>query len=321
MVRSNGEVDLRREIADRAGGTGGAGPVLGAECQARGLDLLRALWELTKPGITRMVVITTAAGFYLGSEGSVALGSLGHTLLGTGLVAGGTNALNQIWERDVDARMRRTQRRPLPSGRLATSTALVFAVGISMVGIVYLAFLVGRAPAVIVSLSLISYVFLYTPLKKRTTLATLVGAVPGALPILAGWAAASDELGLAAWALFGILFLWQVPHFLALAWIYREQYRDAGLANLTQVDPHGRRTGWQVVFATVGLLIVSALPSELGVTGPLYQVAALSLGAGFLGFGVAMHRSCSERRAGKLFLASVAYLPLLILFMFVDKAG
>jgi len=312
---------MSSDASDRAGGGVAEVTVPMEERAVSALNRLRALWELTKPGITRMVLITTAAGFYLGSQGGIALGSLAHTLLGTGLVAGGTNALNQIWERDVDGRMRRTRGRPLPSGRISTTTALLFAVTIALAGIGYLALSVGPAPAVIVSLSLISYVFLYTPLKKRTTLATFVGAVPGALPILAGWAAASGALDAAAWALFWILFLWQVPHFLALAWIYRDEYREAGLANLTGVDPRGRRTGRQVVLASVALLIVSALPTELGVTGSLYLIAALALGVGLLGFGLAMQRRCNERRAGRLFLATVAYLPLLILFMFIDKAS
>lgn len=183
-------------------------------------ERLRAYWELTKPGITRLVLVTTAVGFYLGSRSGVNLTLLFHTLLGTGLVAAGTNALNQHWERDVDARMRRTCRRPLPSGRLAPHRALAFASTISVLGIVQLVLAVNVRAALVVTLSLASYVFIYTPLKKRTTAATWVGAVPGALPVLAGWVASGSPVGPAAWALFGILFLWQLPHFLSLAWIY-----------------------------------------------------------------------------------------------------
>jgi protoheme IX farnesyltransferase len=284
-------------------------------------ERLRAFWELTKPGITRLVLLTTATGFYLGSRGGVDLLLLGHTLLGTGLVAGGTNALNQYWERDVDARMRRTRRRPLPSGRLAPGQALLFAVAISMLGIVYLGLAVNVRAAAVVTVSLVSYIFLYTPLKKRTTLATLVGAVPGALPMLAGWVAAGGPVGVRAWTLFAILFLWQLPHFLALAWVYREDYRRGGLASLDRADPDGRTTGRQALLYTLALVGVSLLPTLLGLTGAVYLLAAVALGLGFLMCGAGLALACTERRAGRLFMASIAYLPLLLAFMVVDKAG
>ncbi len=286
-----------------------------------GRERLQAFWELTKPGITRLVLVTTAAGFYLGSRGGVDLLLLAHTLLGTGLVAGGTNALNQYWERDVDARMRRTRKRPLPSGRLSPGAALLFAAGISALGVVYLAAAVNARTAAIVTVSLVSYIFLYTPLKKRTTLATLVGAVPGALPMLAGWAAAGGPIDLRAWVLFAILFLWQLPHFLALAWVYRDDYRRGGLASLDGVDPDGRRTGRQVALYTLALVGVSLLPTLLGLTGGVYLLAALGLGLGFLACGAALALACTDRRAGRLFLASIAYLPLLLVFMVIDKAA
>lgn len=284
------------------------------------IQRLRAFWELTKPGITRLVLITTAAGFYLGSRGGIDLLLLFNTLLGTGLVAGGTNALNQHWERDVDARMRRTQRRPLPSGRLRPREALVFAWAISLMGIIYLAAAVNVRAALVVTLSLTSYIFLYTPLKKRTTLATLVGAVPGALPILAGWVASGGAVGRGAWILFAILFLWQLPHFLALAWIYREDYRRGGLATLSVEDPEGNRTGRQAVLYTLALLAVSLLPSVLGLTGGVYLFAALVCGLAFLFYGIRLARNCTEAHASRLFVASIVYLPLLLLIMVADKA-
>lgn len=284
-------------------------------------ERLRAFWELTKPGITRMVVLTTAAGFYAGSRGALDIGALFHTLLGTGLVAGGTNALNQVWERDVDALMPRTRQRPLPSGRLSLSESLTFAVSISTLGILYLGMVVGAAPALLVGLSLVSYIFLYTPLKRRTSLATYVGAVPGALPILAGWTAAGAGFEPAAWALFAVLFLWQVPHFLALGWLYRDEYRAAGLASLAGSDPTGCRTARRVIVSSAMLLAVSVFPSMIGLTGSVYLFAAVPLGLGFLGFGLRLRQQCDDRRARALFLASVAYLPLWILFLFVDKAG
>lgn len=287
-----------------------------------GLSRSRVLahWELTKPGITRLVLITTAAGFYLASRGGVDLLALVHTLLGTGLVAGGTNALNQVCERDVDARMKRTRRRPLPSGRLAPAEALAFAIGISVVGIAYLAVMVNLRTAVVVTLSLTSYIFLYTPLKKRTTWATLVGAVPGALPILAGWTAAGGPIGAGAWALFAILFLWQLPHFLALAWIYREDYRRGGLATLSVADPDGRRTGRQALLYTCALVAASLIPTAIGLTGGVYLIAALVLGLVFLAGGVQVARACTAAHAGRLFTLSILYLPVLLLFMAFDRA-
>lgn len=281
----------------------------------------RAYWELTKPGITRMVLVTTAAGFYLGSQGGVDLPLLLHTLLGTGLVAAGTNALNQYWERDVDARMRRTRRRPLPSGRLAPRAALVFASSISIAGIAHLALTVNLRAALVVSLSLASYVFIYTPLKKRTTTATLVGAIPGALPVLAGWVASGAAVGPGAWALFGILFLWQLPHFLSLAWIYRDDYLRGGLATLCSADPDGRRTGGQAFAYTAALVMVSALPWLLGLAGGLYLLAAVALGLGFLWFAISLALNCTERRAAQLFRASIVYLPVLLILMVIDKAA
>lgn len=282
---------------------------------------IRLFIELTKPGITRLVVLTTAAGFYLGSRGGLDLVLMVQTLLATGLVAGGTNALNEYWERDVDARMARTRNRPLPSGRLDPAEALVFATVISTAGISWLAWAVSLPAAVVVGASLVTYVFIYTPLKKRTPLSTLIGAVPGALPILAGWVAAGRGVEPAAWALFGILFLWQLPHFLALAWIYREDYRRGGLAMVSVFDPDGRRTAIRALGYTLILVPVSLAPTFLGVTGPLYLSAAAVLGLAFVVGGSRMLSACSDRTARSLFRLSIVYLPVLLLFMTLDKAG
>ena len=301
--------------------------VLAAERDVRGrapaalLERARAYIELTKPGITRMVLLTTAVGFYLGSLGGLDLGLLLHTLFGTALVASGSGALNQWVERDVDARMRRTARRPLPSGRVQGGTALGFALGLAVVGTAHLLAFVNAMTAWIVALTLVSYIFVYTPLKRRTWLATVVGAVPGALPIVAGWTGAGAALDARALALFGVLFLWQMPHFYALAWIYREDYVRGGFRMLTASDPLGTRTVRQVVLYTLGLIAVSLLPYGLGMAGPAYFWGAALLGAGFLALGGALARERTERRAWKLFFGSILYLPALLVLLVLSKAA
>ena len=237
---------------------------------------LRAYVELTKPGITRLVLVTTAAGFYLGTRGAIDFQLLINTLIGTGLAASGCNALNQYVERDEDARMNRTSGRPLPSGRLTPLEALTCACALSVVGTLYLLLLVNLATALVVLLSLTSYIFVYTPLKQRTPLSTIIGAVPGALPIVAGWTATGARIDAVALALFGILFLWQMPHFFALAWIYREDYRRGGFRMLSVLDPLGRRTGRQILAYSVLLIPVTLLPTRLGLTGDWYLAGAAS---------------------------------------------
>ncbi|HEX9393805.1 MAG TPA: heme o synthase [Gemmatimonadales bacterium] len=274
---------------------------------------------MTKPRITQLVLLTAAAGFYLGARGGVDPWLLLHTLIGTALVASGTNAFNQLRERDVDAHMRRTRGRPLPSGRLSPRAAALFAGTISVVGVAYLGWRVNALTAGLAALTLASYVLLYTPLKRRTSLNTLVGAVPGALPILGGWTAAGGHIGVGALSLFWILFLWQLPHFLALAWIYREDYKTAGLAMLSVEDLDGRRTGWMVLLYALALLPVSLLPSLVGVTGPWYFVGAALLGIGFVAAGAAMLGRATPRGAWRVFLASIIYLPALLTLMVLDK--
>jgi heme o synthase len=267
------------------------------------------------------VVLTAAAGFYLGSGAGVDLRLLLDTLAGVALVAAGTNAFNQWRERDVDARMRRTQDRPLPSGRVTPGAAAAFAALISAAGVGYLGLRVNLLTAGLAALTLASYVLLYTPLKRTTTLNTLIGAVPGALPIVGGWTAAGGALGPAVAALFWILFLWQLPHFLALAWIYREDYRRGGLAMLSVSDTDGRHTGRMVLLYATALLPVSLLPTLLGVTGGFYFFGALALGLAYAGASVAMTHAATTARARRLFLVSIAYLPALLTLMVVDKVA
>lgn len=275
--------------------------------------------ELTKPGITRMVLLTTGVGFFLATAGALDWMLLAHTLLGTGLAASGTNALNQVLERDVDALMHRTRNRPLPAGRMSVGTATAFAAGMSAVGIVYLGGLVGLLPAAVVAVTLVSYVFVYTPLKRVTNLSTLVGGIPGALPIVVGWTAGGGALDVAALVLFAILFLWQIPHFLALAYVYRDDYRRGGLVMLTLGDERGRRTARQAMLYSLSLVPVSLLLSLVGVAGSLYYWGALALGAGFLAAAIPMLLHATERRAWRLFAASVTYLPALLLLMVADR--
>ena len=281
---------------------------------------LRDYFTLTKPSITRLVVGTTAAGYYLAMHGPLDLARLVHTLIGTMLVASGTNALNQWWERDVDARMHRTRARPLPAGRLSPRGAFAFALTISVLGVGYLAALVNGLTAFLAAATLASYVLCYTPLKKRTSWNTLIGAVPGALPILGGWTAATGRLAPGGWALFLVLFLWQIPHFFALAWMYRDDYRRGGLRMLSLEDPDGRRTGRQAALYTTALLAASLALMPLGVAGAPYAAGALALGLAFLTFGGRMALAPSAQSARRLFLASVVYLPALLLALVLDKA-
>ena len=284
------------------------------------LSKASAYYELTKPGITRLVLVTTAAGFYLAGGAALNLMLLVNTLIATALVASGTNALNQWTERSNDAQMRRTAARPLPSGRLTSREAFVFAWAISIVGLVYLAAFVNMLTAFVVWFTLSSYVFVYTPLKQKTWWSTVIGAVPGALPILAGWTATGQPINAAAWALFVIMFAWQMPHFYALAWIYRDDYRNAGFQMLTVVDATGKRAARHTMLFAAALLPISVLPSVFGLTGFIYLAGAIILGAGFLILTFEMmRRGPSEKIAWRVFFGSIIYLPLLLLLMVLDK--
>ena len=275
--------------------------------------------DLIKARLTFMVLITTAVGFYAGSLGNLDVLLLLHTILGTALVASGASALNQWWEREHDARMRRTEDRPLPSGRLQPSTALIFGGVSSGIGLVYLALAANPLTALLGAVTLASYVLVYTPLKRVTTLNTVVGAIPGALPPLMGWVAARQEIDRGGWALFAILFFWQLPHFLAIAWIYRDDYARAGFVMLPAVDPAGERTGRQAVSHTLGLLTVSLCPFLFRMAGPVYLFGALALGITYLWFALQFSRKLSIPSARRLFLASILYLPLLLGLLVFDK--
>jgi protoheme IX farnesyltransferase len=278
-----------------------------------------AYLELTKPRITFLIVLTAAAGFALGSGGSVDYARLLTAMVGIALLSSGIATLNQYIERDLDALMRRTANRPLPSGRLLPWEALAFGVGLTASAELYLAVLVNPLTALLGLTVIAGYLFGYTPLKTRTSLSTMVGAFPGAVPPLIGWAAARGTIGLESWVLFAILFLWQFPHFLAIAWLYREDYSRAGILMLPVVEPDGRVTAQQIVVYTVLLLPVSLLPTALGISGKVYLYGAIVLGLLFLYRSVRAAFSKSRQEARRLLLASVIYLPLLFILMVLDR--
>jgi protoheme IX farnesyltransferase len=291
----------------------------GAATLARA-TLLADLVELTKPRITFMVAVTTAAGFLLAAQdAALAPLLLFHVLAGTALVASGAAALNQVLERDTDARMPRTAGRPLPAGRLHPDAALAWGVGLVLGGLAYLALGVNLLTALVGAASAALYVFAYTPLKRVSSLSTLVGAVPGALPPVMGWTAVRDNLDPGAWALFGILFLWQLPHFLSIAWLYRDDYARGGFPMLSVADTGGHRTARQAVLYGAALVPVSLLPSVLGLTGAAYFIGALGLSLAFLGCCAAFAAARSQARARRLLLASVLYLPAVLLVMLIDR--
>jgi protoheme IX farnesyltransferase len=275
--------------------------------RSRGADFL----ALTKPRLNFLVLLTTAAAYRLGvGPGSSALILL-HTLVGTGLVAGGAAALNQVWERDTDRLMRRTRRRPLPDARLDPAHARLFGWLLSIGGLVELAVFVNLLAAGIAALTLASYIWFYTPLKFRTSLSTIAGAVPGALPAVIGWSAATGTLSVEGWVLFGIVFMWQMPHFLAIAWMYRDEYARAGIPLLPVIQPDGRSTGRQAVLYTTGLIPLTLMPTLIGLSSPLYLAGAVVLGAILLVFSLEFAVVRTTDAARRLFLASILYLPAL----------
>ena len=275
--------------------------------------------DLFKARLTFLVLLTTLVGFYLGFRGRADYLLMLHTLLATALVAAGAAALNQWLERAYDAKMRRTRGRPLPCGRLQPQTVLSVGAAAAAIGLAYLVLAVNLTTGLLGAFTLGSYLFIYTPLKRVTWLNTAVGAVPGALPPLMGWTAARGELSVEGWALFAIVALWQMPHFLAIAWIYRDDYAQAGFKMLPVVDPQGRRTGRQAFGHTLVLLPLSLCPFVFKLTGPLYLVGALLLGLAFLWFALHFSRHLTVPRARQLFYASILYLPLLLALMVLDK--
>jgi protoheme IX farnesyltransferase len=275
--------------------------------------------KLTKPRITTMVVLTTLVGFYLGATEPIRFVLLFHALLGTALVASGASALNMVLEWEADAKMRRTENRPIPSGKLTVPQALFFGAATSVVGILYLWIFVNLLTSILSMVTSGLYLFAYTPLKKKTSLCTIVGAIPGAIPPMMGWSAVRNSLDFHAWWLFAILFLWQLPHFLSIAWIYREDYARGGFPMLPVEDPDGVRTSRHIVLQTLVLLVITMIPAYLGLFHAPYFWGALLLGAFFLTMGFRLARTKSKVSARALLLTSVIYLPSLLGLMMIAK--
>ena len=291
---------------------------------------MRDYIELTKPRITWLILMSTGIGYFFGLAGTggwsqflqhVGVLRLFNTMLGTGLIASGTAALNQWLEREADARMRRTADRPLPSGRLASGPALAFGVALSVAGFADLWAGVNPLAAWIGAFTLASYLFFYTPLKQRTWWSTTIGAIPGAMPPVIGYAAAAGRLTAESWVLFAILFLWQFPHFYSIAWMYKEDYARAGIRMLPVVEPDGRSTARQIVLFGLALIPVSLVPGMLGMSGRIYLAGALLLGLWFLYAGVRVARERTLARARGVLLTSVVYLPFLYGLMLLDRPG
>ncbi len=275
--------------------------------------------ELTKPRITLMVVLTAFVGYALGATGMILTGRLAAALAGTALVAAGASCFNMLLERRTDSLMLRTRNRPLPAGRLRAPEALAWGLALTTTGLALLAWRTGALAAAIAFVTWASYLFFYTPLKTRTSLSTIVGALPGALPPVIGWAAARGRLEPGAFVLFAIVFLWQIPHFLAIAWIYREDYARGGLPMLPVLDPDGRVTGRQAVANTLALLLVSLAPTAAGIAGRAYFAGALALGLAFTAVAVRAAVLRTPRAARWLFVASILYLVALCALLLVDR--
>lgn len=293
--------------------------MIGTQSAPRSAPLLADYVELTKPRLTLLAVLTTTVAFYLGSQPLDYLLLL-HTLLGTAMMGAGAATLNHVLEWEVDGRMWRTRNRPLPSGRMPMREAAVFGALLSMAGVAYLWIMVNALTGTLALAAVATYVLIYTPLKTRTALCTVVGAIPGALPCMMGWTAARGTIGMEGLVLFSILFVWQLPHFLAIAWMYREDYARAGLPMLPVVAPDGGSTIRQILVWTLVLVPISMTPTLQGVTGPAYFVVALVLGLGFLMTGLHMALRPTRASARAVLLASVIYLPLLQAAMLLGKA-
>jgi protoheme IX farnesyltransferase len=278
-----------------------------------------AFIELTKPRIAFLLVLTSAAGFYVGSAGAFNWLLFANAMIGISLLAFGVATLNQYLERSIDPLMQRTTNRPLPSGRVSANEALVFGILQCTVAEIYLASLVNLLTATLGVVVILGYVLVYTPLKTRSSASTAIGAIPGAIPPLMGWTSATGEITLAAWSLFVIQFLWQFPHFLAIAWMYREQYAKAGILMLPVLEPEGRLTARQIVSFAFMLLAASLAPFFLGFANQIYLIAAVILGVWFLVESVRFASKRSDALARRLLLASVIYLPILFLVLVLTK--
>ena len=274
--------------------------------------------ELTKPRITWLIVMSTAIGYYFGHSGAWSLWSVVNTLFGTALVASGTAALNQWYEREADRQMKRTQMRPLPSGRLTPNQALLFGIALALLGGLELGFGANWLTAGLAIATLVGYLLIYTPLKQKTWWSTTVGAVPGAMPPLIGFAGAAGKLTAEAWVLGAILFLWQFPHFYAIAWMYREDYSRAGIQMLPVVEPDGESTARQIVLFSTLLIPISLLPKWMGMTGTVYMIGAIALGILFLYSGIRVSLDRTRLQARRVLLTSVVYLPVLYVLMVLD---
>jgi len=274
---------------------------------------------LAKPRLNILVIASAMAGYAMGGGESARMGLVLSVLVGTGLVAGGASAFNQVYERDADALMKRTRLRPLPDGRLGAMEAMAFASVLSLAGLVILAFGANLLSAGVALATLLSYTVVYTPLKKHSSFATVIGAIPGALPPVIGWTATRNEISVGAWVLFGILFLWQLPHFLAIAWIYREDYAKAGLPMLPVIEPDGRSTGRQSVVYAAALLPLSLAPTLMGMAGNAYFIGAMLLTLLFVGLSLKFASTRSVPDARRLFFGSIMYLPLLWILMIADR--
>ena len=278
---------------------------------------------LTKPRMVVMILAVTVAGFYIGTTGTPDWVGLLNLLLGVSLASGGTLALNQYLERNEDAQMERTQFRPLPDGRIRPLPALCFGVVLTVGGLSYLTLMVHPLAGLVTTVTTCTYLFWYTPLKLKSSLCSVVGAIPGALPPVTGWVAARgrfDVFDVEVWVLFGILFLWQIPHALAIAWLYRDDFARAGFRLLPVLHPDGKSTGRQIVIHSIALQAVALMPTLIGLAGPIYFVTALILGLVFLGFSVDAALSRTNEAARRLMFASLVYLPLVYLLMALDKA-
>ena len=281
---------------------------------------IRDLVELVKARLTLLVLLTTAVGFYLGADSPINFAALLHTVFGTAAAAAGAAALNQWWEYKLDALMHRTRSRPVPAGRMRPRDAVVLGAALSIFGVVYLAFVCNALSAALAAITIIIYIFAYTPLKRVSTFNTALGAVPGALPPMIGWAAARGTLNAGAWMLFAILFFWQLPHFFAIAWMYRDDYARAGFQMISSDDRTGERSASQSVFFCMLLFIVAGLPAFLGIATVFYLLAELVLGGVFIAVAMRFLKTRATSDARRLFITSIIYLPLLLGALVLSKA-
>lgn len=274
-------------------------------------EKLAAYFELTKPRIAFMLVLTSAAGFYLGAGGNFDFALFINSMIGITLLAFGVATLNQVWERKTDALMERTANRPLPANKVSVSEALIFGLLLCISAEIYLSVLVNMLTAILGLVVIVGYVLLYTPLKTRTSMSTAIGALPGAMPPLMGYTSSANEITMTAWVLFAILFVWQFPHFLAIAWMYREQYAKAKILMLPVIEPEGKITAKQIVIFTILLIPISLAPFFLGFAGIVYLIGASVLGIWFLAASITAARAKTVEKARKLLLVSVLYLPVI----------